>query len=81
MMLANTEGTEVVLGCQLLKQLMKQFIAGDAMMRGYAGQNGGECSEFQWVVVGQGDVVFALNRTGQANVATCLASGGITQAD
>ena len=33
-------------------------------MCGNAGQNGGERPELQGVVVGEGDVVFALNRAG-----------------
>jgi len=49
------------------------------MMRSDAGQSGGEGANFQRVVIGEGDVVLAMSRAGQANVAAGLASRGIAQ--
>jgi hypothetical protein len=59
----------------LPEQLAKQLVPREAMMCGYARQNSGECAKFQGVMVGKGDVVFAMNRAGQPNVATGLAGG------
>lgn len=67
-------------GMALPKQLVQKFVSGETMMCGDACQNGSEGAEFQGVVVGEGDVVFAMSRAGQANVAAGLASSAITQA-
>jgi hypothetical protein len=66
-MLAYTEehrDSAVALGHHLPKQLMKQFVAVNAMMRRNAGQDGGECPDLQRVMVRKGDVMLALNCAG-----------------
>lgn len=57
----------------LAKQLVQQFVPADSVMRSDACQYRGQGAKFEWVVIGDGDVMLALSQAGQADVATGLA--------
>nr|WP_297461843.1 hypothetical protein [Ferrovum sp.] len=48
-----------------IKQSLDEFIAREAMTRSYAGENGGERTQPERVVIGDGDVMLATNGAGQ----------------
>ena len=54
--------------CHSIKQSLDEFIAREAVMRGYAGENGGERTQPERVVIGDGDVVLATDDASQPHV-------------
>jgi len=59
----------------LLEQLFNKLFARDLMMCCYSGQDGGERADSKWVVIRDGDVMFASHHAGQTDMATSLSRG------